>query len=190
MKLLNLIVFIWIILSPEVFAIDKLTTENQKDPDNTIKIGLLVQDNKSVEARNGAELAIRKVNAKGGIKGRPLKLIIRTMEGPWGTGSKQAVDLIFNEKVWAILGSHDGRNTHLVEQATAKTNVVFLSAWSSDPTLSQAFVPWFFNCVPNDRQQTAAFIDEIYNKKKQPNRRPKNFTYTAKNRLFRQYARH
>ncbi len=41
-----------------------------------------------------------------------------------------------------------------------------LSAWSSDPTLSQAFVPWFFNCVPNDRQQADELIEEIYNKRK------------------------
>jgi len=68
--------------------------------------------------------------------------------------------------VWALLGSHDGRNAHLVEQAATKSTVVFISAWSSDPTLSQAFVPWFFNCVPNDRQQADVLIKEIYNKRK------------------------
>ena len=36
----------------------------------------------------------------------------------------------------------------------------------SDPTLSQAFVPWFFSCVPNDRQQADALIEEIYSKRK------------------------
>ena len=46
------------------------------------------------------------------------------------------------------MGSHDGRNAHLVEQVATKSQVVFLSAWASDPTLSQAFVPWFFSCVP------------------------------------------
>ena len=88
------------------------------------------------------------------------------MEGPWGTGSKQAVNLIFNEEVRALLGSHDGRNAHLVEQAATKSQVVFVSAWSGDPTLSQAFVPWFFNCVPNDQQQAAALVTEIYYNRK------------------------
>ena len=88
------------------------------------------------------------------------------MEGPWGTGSKQAVDLIFEDEVWALLGSHDGRNAHLVEQASAKSIVTFVSVWSSDPTLSQAFIPWFFNCVPSDDQQAVALIDEIYSKRK------------------------
>lgn len=140
--------------------------QNPASSEKTVKIGLLIPDNKSLAARNGAESAVRKANLKGGYNGIPFQLIVRSMEGPWGTGSKQAVDLIFEEEVWALLGSHDGRNAHLVEQAATKARIVFLSAWASDPTLSQAFVPWFFNCVPNDNQQADAMIEEIYNKRK------------------------
>ena len=86
--------------------------------------------------------------------------------GQWGTGSKQAVDLIFAENVCAIIGSSNGRNAHLVEQVAAKTRKVFLSAWAGDPTLAQAFVPWYFSCVPNDNQQAEVLIEEIYNKRK------------------------
>jgi branched-chain amino acid transport system substrate-binding protein len=138
-------------------------------PDNNaanIKIGLLVPDSKSIAAVQGAELAVREANEKGGLNGRHFELVVRSMEGPWGTGSKEAVNLIFEEKVWALLGSHDGRNAHLVEQAATRSIVVFMSAWTSDPTLSQAFVPWFFNCIPNDDQQAASLIEEIYNKRK------------------------
>jgi len=131
-----------------------------------VRIGLLIQDRTSLAAKQGAELAIKMTNETGGINSRPVQLITKGMEGPWGTGSKQAVDLIFEDKVWALLGSHDGRNAHLVEQAATKSIVVFISAWSSDPSLSQAFVPWFFNCVPNDRQQANALIEEIYTKRK------------------------
>jgi branched-chain amino acid transport system substrate-binding protein len=126
-----------------------------------VKIGLLVPDSNSVAARNGAELAIKEANASGGFNGRPFELVVRYLDGPWGAGSKQAVNLIFDEKVWVLMGSHDGRNAHLVEQAAAKSGVVFLSAWASDPTLSQAFVPWFFNCIPNDNQQAGTLADEI-----------------------------
>jgi len=133
---------------------------------DTIKIGLLISDNKATAAMHGAEMAVRETNESGGINGRPVLLIVRSMEGPWGTGSKQAVDLIFKEEVWAILGSHDGRNAHLAEQVTAKARVVFLSAWAGDPTLSQAFVPWYFSCVPNSNQQAEALIHEVYDKRK------------------------
>jgi branched-chain amino acid transport system substrate-binding protein len=118
-----------------------------------IKIGLLIQTSASVEARHGAEIAIDEANKKGGLNGTKFELVVKSMEGPWGTGSKQAVDLIFQDRVVAIMGSHDGRNAHLVEQATTKSHIAFLSAWAGDPTLSQAFTPWFFSCVPSDRQQ-------------------------------------
>lgn len=132
----------------------------------TIKIGMLIKDARSFDARNGAELAISIANKKEGLDELNFNLEVRSMEGPWGTGSKEVVNLVFKDKVWAILGSHDGRNAHLVEQVIAKTQIVFLSAWASDPTLSQAFVPWYFNCVPNDLQQADALIGEIYGKRK------------------------
>ena len=135
------------------------------DAAEEVRIGLLVPNQKSLSAIQGAGLAIRIANENGGLKGKLFRLISRTMEGPWGTGSKQAVSLIFEEKVWALLGSHDGRNAHLVEQAATKSTVVFVSAWAGDPTLSQAFVPWFFNCVPNDIQQSEALIEEIYDRR-------------------------
>ncbi len=96
----------------------------------------------------------------------PFRIIVKSMEGPWGTGSKQAVSLVFDEDVAALLGSHDGRNAHLVEQVAAKSRIVFISAWSGDPTLSQAFVPWFFNSVFNNNQQSNSMVREIcFNKK-------------------------
>ncbi len=131
----------------------------------TIKIGLLISNSKSVAARNGAELAISKANEEEGPDGLHFQLIVKSMEGPWGTGSKEPVNLVFNDTVWALMGSNDGRNAHLIEQVIAKTHIIFLSAWASDPTLSQAFVPWYFNCVPNNIQQADVLIEEIYNKR-------------------------
>ena len=155
-----------IILLPVLCVSILSPAQDPKSTVETIKIGLLVPDSKSPAARYGAELAIKTANEKGGIHGVPVSLVVSTMEGPWGTGSKEAVTMIFDQNVTAILGSHDGRNAHLVEQVAAKARVVFLSAWSADPTLAQAFVPWFFNCVYNDNQVSDALIDEIYNKRR------------------------
>ena len=140
--------------------------QNRHISGNTVKIGLLIPQNTSMAAKQGAEMAIRKANEKGGIDGKHFQLEVRSMEGPWGTGSKQAVSLIFEENVCALIGSPDGRNAHLVEQVTPKARIVFVSTWASDPTLAQAFVPWYFSCVPNALQQADALITEIYNKEK------------------------
>ncbi len=149
-----------------LFIWDSYAQQIKSTSEKVIKIGLLISDKRSISAQNGATLAIDKANEKEGSDGLHFQLLVRSMEGPWGTGSKEAVNLVFNEKVWAILGSHDGRNAHLVEQVIAKTHIVFLSAWASDPTLYQAFVPWFFSCVPNDLQQANILIKEIVDKRK------------------------
>jgi branched-chain amino acid transport system substrate-binding protein len=146
-------------LSPQVSYTIQQTKEQ-------IKIGLLIPNNKSLAAKQGAELAIRNANQKAGSNGKHFSLEVKSLEGPWGTGSKQAVSLIFDDNVCAIVGSCDGRNAHLIEQVCTKSRIVFLSAWSGDPSLSKAFVPWFFNCVPNDNQQSDALLEEIYNKRK------------------------
>jgi branched-chain amino acid transport system substrate-binding protein len=167
MRLLKLLVPVYLALVLLEFIVPDLQAIHCPDRwDKTVKIGLLIPDNNSLAARHGAEMAIRKANEKGGFNGKPFQLVVRSMEGPWGTGSKEAVNLIFEENVCAIMGSHDGRNAHLIEQAATKARIVFLSAWAGDPTLSQAFVPWYFSCVPNDLQQADAFIEEIYNKRK------------------------
>jgi branched-chain amino acid transport system substrate-binding protein len=141
-------------------------TKSHSGPDQLFKIGLLTAENKSISARQGAEIAILEANKKENLKGHRFELVTKSLEGPWGAGSKEAVRMVFEENVWAIMGSHDGRNAHLVEQVSAKTHVIFLSSWSSDPTLSKAFVPWYFSCVPNDIQQADALIEEIYVKRK------------------------
>jgi len=152
-------------------AIIKAQTLNQSvsSPTTTIKIGLVIPDPEATAAKNGAELAIREANRKGGYEGRQFHLIIRSTEGPWGTGSKVSVNLVFDEEVVVIMGSLDGRNAHLVEQVATKTRIALLSAWATDMTLSQAFIPWYFRCVPNDDQQAIALIQEIYKKRKMTN---------------------
>lgn len=161
--LLSRFILLWLVLLLSAFV---CTSELKSQSTDPVKIGLLIQDKSSLAAKQGAELAVKMANKRGGMNGRLFQLVVKSMEGPWGTGSKQAVDLIWEDEVWALIGSHDGRNAHLVEQAATKSIVVFVSAWSSDPTLSQAFVPWFFNCVPNDRQQADALVNEIYGKRK------------------------
>jgi len=132
----------------------------------TIKIGLLIPDKEALAAKHGAELAIRKSNSKGGYSGLPFQLVVRSTEGPWGAGSKESVSLVFDDEVVAIMGSLDGRNAHLAEQVATKTRLIFLSAWATEMTLSKAFVPWYFRCLPNDKQQAISLIQEVYIKRK------------------------
>ena len=135
-------------------------------PAEAIKLGLLIPEHEALAAKDGAELAIREANNEGGYEGRPFNLITHSTEGPWGTGSTVSVSMVFDDDVVAIIGSLDGRNAHLVEQVATKTRVAFLSSWETDMSLSYAFVPWYFRCIPDDHQQAIALIQEIYRKRK------------------------
>jgi branched-chain amino acid transport system substrate-binding protein len=133
---------------------------SKEDP---IKIGFLVADSGALgrEAIHAAQLAISQANEEGGFHGRDFKLVIKSCAGPWGIGSKASVSLVYDDEVWVIVGSVDGRNAHLAEQVAAKSQIVFISTRASDPTLSRAFVPWYFRCVPDDVQQAAVLLSEI-----------------------------
>jgi len=87
--------------------------------------------------------------------------VIRSAEGLWGTGSKESVAFVYEDEVCAIVGSLDGRNAHLAEQVAAKSHLSYIEAYATDPTLSQAFVPWFMRVVPNDDQQAKALLELI-----------------------------
>lgn len=135
--------------------------QNQFENESFISIGLLVNEKNEAVSRCSAEMAIEQINRKGGIDGRPLKLTVRIVKGSWGAGSKEVVDLVFKDKVEVIIGAIDGQDSHLAEQVIAKTQVVYLSSWASDPSLSKAYVPWFFSLVPTDEQQADLLLKDL-----------------------------
>ena len=146
----------------------------EEGKNNNIKIGLLLpttpgNDLLSRSALQGAELAVEIVNENGGYKGMEYEIVVRTTDGLWGAGSKASVDFVHDDNVLAIVTAVDGRNAHLAEQVASKSQVVQIATRATEETLSQAYVPWFFRIVPNDRQQAEALIDEIYVKQKHSN---------------------
>lgn len=133
----------------------------QNSDDAMISIGLLVNEMNEKKALEAARKIVRRINESGGVRGKELNLESRLVKGAWGAGSSQIVDLVFKDKVIGIVGALDGRNTHLAEQVIAKTQVVYVSAWASDPTLSKAYVSWYFSVVPTDDQQARLLATSI-----------------------------
>ena len=126
-----------------------------------IDIGLLLPDNSYSDIIPAAELAIREANLNDGLGNQEFRLHVRTAEGFWGAGSKESVNLVYEDQVRAIVGSLDGRNGHLAEQVATKSHLSYIETFATDPTLSQAFVPWFMRVVPNDDQQAMVLVDQI-----------------------------
>jgi ABC-type branched-subunit amino acid transport system substrate-binding protein len=75
------------------------------------------------------------------------------------------VKLLYEDKVWAVLGSVDGPNTHIAEQVVTKSWTLLVAPTASDSSLTQINVPWIFRCMPTDQQQALALAEYIFYKK-------------------------
>jgi branched-chain amino acid transport system substrate-binding protein len=142
-----------------------LSTSDIKE-NEPIKIGLLLTENPSEnslmqEAMDAANLIVDQVNKSGGIRQKQIRLFMKSTDGKWGTGSKQAVSLIFEHQTTALLGFIDGRSAHLIEQVCTKAEIPFISTHSPDPTLSRINIPWYFSTVPLADQQANILAEHL-----------------------------
>jgi len=132
-----------------------------------IRIGLLLTEDPEnsdlmQEAVDLVTLAEEIANEDGGIKKKPVKIIVKSVDGNWGAGSKQAVDLIYEHQTTVLLGFVDGRSAHLIEQVCTKAEIPFVSTLSPDPSLSRINIPWFFSTLPHADQQAAVLVEALY----------------------------
>lgn len=109
----------------------------------------------------GASLGIEEANQEGGYEGRPFRLIARWDENPWSGGASTIVRMIYDERVWAVIGSIDGATTHLAEQVVAKARVPLIDPASTDRSVNAAFVPWMFSVMPDDRRHLQPLAREV-----------------------------
>ena len=125
------------------------------------KIGLLLRDSNCTGEMKVAAAVIKAANAKLSENEPKFELVIRTVEGPWGAGSKESVSLVYEDSVLLYLGALDGGNAHLAEQVAAKAHMAYIETRATEPTLTQAYVPWFVRVVPNDNQQAEILAKAI-----------------------------
>jgi len=110
---------------------------------------------------SAAQRAIDEANAGGGFDGKPFRLVAAWSDNPWGSGVKQITELVYRDRVWAIIGGVDGPTTHLAEQVVVKARLPLVSPVSTDKTVNLTNVSWMFSIAPNDRQVANVLIDEV-----------------------------
>ena len=98
----------------------------------------------------GAVRAIEEVNKDGSYNGRPFRLVPKWSDSPWTAGGRMVVEMAYNDRVWAIVGSIDGVATHVAEQVITKALLPLIDPGSTDRTVNAAMVPWMFSCLPGD----------------------------------------
>ena len=108
-----------------------------------------------------AQLTVEQANAAGGFRGKPFQLVSAWSQDPWGTGVSKLVRLVYQRRVWAIVGGIDGPSTHLAAQVVAKARLTLVSPVSTDRTTNLANVPWVFSLAPGDHLTAGPLAAEI-----------------------------
>lgn len=161
---------------------------NQPDPKDIteIRIGFLgpvaKEDPDYISGQrmlHGAQLAIEEANARGGYGGKPFRLMLHddynnwqekalsgqeqpTDSGIWGAASDQTVKMIYDDKDWAIFGSISSESTHIAIRVALKAEIPVVNSASTDPTLPETSIPWYFTDIQDDRVQCYTLARRIY----------------------------
>jgi len=121
-----------------------------------------------IKMLQGARLAIEGANAAGGYLKRniPFELVISNDNGLWGASGNEIIKMAYKDKVWAILGTIDGANSHIAIRVALKAEVAMMNSGDTDPTFIETNIPWVFRCIGDDRQQGYLLVDYMYRKLK------------------------
>jgi branched-chain amino acid transport system substrate-binding protein len=119
-----------------------------------------------IKMLEGARLAIEQANAGGGYLKRniPFELVISNDNGLWGASGNEIIKMAYKDKVWAILGTIDGANSHIAIRVALKAEIVMMNSGDADPTFIETNIPWVFRCISDDRQQSYLLVDYMYRK--------------------------
>ncbi|HVZ82385.1 MAG TPA: ABC transporter substrate-binding protein [Terracidiphilus sp.] len=128
---------------------------------------------------HGAQLAIEEANAHGGYGGIPFRLMLHndydnwqakavygndrpTDPEIWGSPSNEAVKMIYDDEDWAIFGSISSESTHIVLRVALKAEIPIVNSASTDPTIPETYIPWYFTDLQDDRVQCLTLARRIF----------------------------
>ena len=112
----------------------------------------------------GVQLAVAEANESDQAS---VGLEVRSENGQWGTVGNDAVILICNRHVDAIITPSDGAATHLILQVSGRTRVPVASV-CSDSSITEAGVPWAVRVVPRTDQEA----ETLFAAARRPDRPP------------------
>jgi len=124
-----------------------------------ITLGLVAPPSEA-DARSllrGVQLAVAEQNESGH---GPVRLEVRSEDGQWGTAGNDAVVLVSERHVDAIVAPSDGAATHLILQVSGRTQVPVASV-CPDSSVTRAGVPWAVRVVPRTDQAVAALLAAV-----------------------------
>jgi branched-chain amino acid transport system substrate-binding protein len=128
---------------------------------------------------HGAQLAVEEANAHGGYGGKPFTLIphndydnwqAKTVYGEdrptdpaiWGSASNETVKMVYDDQDWAIFGSISSESTHIALRVALRAEIPIVNSASTDPTIPETYIPWYFTDLQDDRVQCLTLARHIF----------------------------
>jgi ABC-type branched-subunit amino acid transport system substrate-binding protein len=128
---------------------------------------------------HGAQLAVEEANARGGYGGKPFKLMLhndydnwqaKTVYGDdrptdptiWGSASNEVVKMVYDDQDWAIFGSISSETTHIMLRVALRAEIPIVNSASTDPTIPETYIPWYFTDLQDDRVQSLTLARRIF----------------------------
>ncbi len=141
----------------------------ENNPDSTLGLRML----------HGAQLAVEEANARGGYGGKPFKLMLHndydnwqamavagynrpTDQSIWGSASDETVKMVYDDKDWAIFGSISSESTHIAIRVALRAEIPIVNSASTDPTIPETYIPWYFTDLQDDRVQGLTLARRIF----------------------------
>ncbi len=128
---------------------------------------------------DGAQMAIDDANARGGYGGTPFRLMPHDDYSNWQFGAESGeerptdaaiwgapldafVKMIYDEEDVAVFGSISSESTHMVLRLALKAEIPIVNSASTDPTVPETYIPWYFTDIQDDRVQSYTLARRIF----------------------------
>ncbi|HET7525239.1 MAG TPA: ABC transporter substrate-binding protein, partial [Burkholderiaceae bacterium] len=113
----------------------------------------------------GAKLAVDQINAKGGILGRPIELLVEDSANDVGTGVQKARKLIERDQVTFLIGDVNSGIAQAIAQVTNEKRVLHVVSGGHTDTITGRDCKWNVWRVCNTTSMEAnAVADLLFNK--------------------------
>jgi branched-chain amino acid transport system substrate-binding protein len=128
-----------------------------------IKIGAVVSLSGAgaglgIPERNGMQLAVKTINEQGGVKGRPLKVLIEDDGSKPDAAKSKAEHLIFNEKVALMIGASLTASTDAIAAITHKLQMPQLAFTGLGPPIELTYKA-LFHVLPPQHLNARAMLE-------------------------------
>ena len=109
----------------------------------------------------GARLAVQQINAKGGILGRPIELLVEDSANDVGTGVQKARKLIERDQVTFLIGDVNSGIAQAIAQVSNEKKVLHIVSGGHTDTITGSDCKWNVYRVCNTTSMEANAVAEL-----------------------------